>query len=239
MVKGAAGRAARLLGGSGPNVDGFRPSLRARLWSFISGENDVEGGRHLPTLLDLLDWLAVVELDERPFALDELRQRIAFVLGIDVAWISPREIMAGRVANPDAVSLLLKSKFMHEGGMNGGLVRDPVSEDAFILTPRDFRSEEALKPPMHELMHLALGDLIPVPEPATFPDEARRKLRRGSRPGGEEQVVWEPDARAFDAPLLFDYEAGEQRAETLAEYALLASLYGGEALRDLDDHFWS
>ncbi|MBA2781960.1 MAG: hypothetical protein H0T74_03405 [Rubrobacteraceae bacterium] len=86
-------------------------------------------------------------------------------------------------------------------------------------------------------MHAALGDAVPAS--ASFSGEARHKLRRGVRADGTECLYWCPDATAFPAPALFDQEACEQRAELLADFALLASIYGGEALREMDDYFWN
>lgn len=218
-----------------------RRSLVARAWAMFSGApGGAEEGtrRHLPTLFDLLDWLEVLELAERPFDVETLRRRLEYVMGVRITFVTARGALQGRVANPGAVYQILRSEMVSRGGVNGGMIRDPATEDAVVMTPGDLRTEEELKPPLHELMHVALGDPAPVAAGAPFPEEAVHKLRRETRSDGAERLYWCPDARAFPAPPLFDHEACEQRAELLAEYALLASVYGGETLRELDDDFW-
>lgn len=218
-----------------------RPLLR-RLWGMFSGGDagDPAGGRrHLPTLWDLLGWLDELELADDPFPIDDLRVRTAEAAGLDVTVTTAREKLRGRVDNPEGVYQLLKGNLQREGGITGAMIRDPLTESAQIMLPGDLKPEEAMKSFAHEVLHVALGDPVPVNPRAPFPEEATRKIRRGTGAGGVEQLYWIPEKRAFGAPVLLDHAACEQRAEVLAEYALLASLHGGEALRELDDHFWT
>lgn len=243
-----------------------RRSILARVWEMVSRGSTARGGREdpagaarrLPTLFDLLDWLEVLELADDPFTVETFRRRLEYVMGVRIDLLTVRDALRGRVANPGAVYQILRSELVGRGGVSGGMVRDPVTEDAWVLTPGDLRAEEELKPPLHELLHVALGDPVPVPsadpsagpsvgpsaESATtapvepVPPEARHKLRREVRADGTERLYWVPDSRLFPAPPLFEHEGCEQRAERLAEFALLASVYGGEALRDLDDDFF-
>lgn len=193
----------------------------------------------IPDVWTLLEWFEALGLSEQPFGVETFQRRLADAAGLEVVFLDARTILRGRAGNAEAAYQILRSEYVG-AGISGGMIRDPLTEDAVILTPGGPRLEEApTKPLYHELMHVALGDPVPVASRAPFPEGARHKVRMLTDRDGAEAPYWIPESRPFPAALAVDYAWCERRAEVLAGYAELAGEFGGELLRSMDDYFWA